>query len=190
MLNTIGDKKKFVTDVRAERLFREAEDDFFYFNKIEAAITKIEKALEYTPNMLKAIIMRANIAFLEGNFEQALDFYQKAESLAPQNTKALSGLANVYEVCNNNTKSLEYINKALCILTSDSAQLKKALIDLKSTVLVKLGKYSEAKRLIDESRYAFSDDDFHDLQINNLSTINHKLELREKLKRIKLKLVK
>ena len=72
MLNTIGDKKKFVTDVRAERLFREAEDDFFYFNKIEAAITKIEKALEYTPNMLKAIIMRANIAFLEGNFEHAI----------------------------------------------------------------------------------------------------------------------
>lgn len=190
MLNTIAEKRKYISDVRAERLFREAEDDFFYFDKIAEATLKINKALEFSPEMLKALIMRANIAFIEGNFEQATQFYKKAETVDPNNIKALAGLANVYEVCNRNDESLKYIEKAMSNLKSENSLIKKGLLELKINLLIKLGQYVEAKKILEKSRYSLNEEDFIALCGNNLATINHKLELRQKLKSVKLELVK
>lgn len=191
MLNTLEGKNNiFFADVRAEKLFREAEDDFFYFNKSQEAIEKIEKALTYTPHMLKALMMRANIALLEGNIELALEFYQKAYSFAPDNAKVLAGLANIYEINNQNDEALDYIEKALNSLNSKYSPLNKALIDLKLTILIKQRRYSVAKKLMNEVRPLLSIDDFNDIQMNNSSIIKQKLELQKKLKQTKLKIVK
>lgn len=180
----------FITDVRAERLFREAEDDFFYFNKIDSAIEKIEKALVFSPGMIKALLMRANIAVIEGNIDLALEFYKRAEGFAPQNVKVLAGLANIYEMNNENTKAFEYIEKALNIGVSQYSPLNKALLDLKFTVLIKQKKYLEAQKIINKSRYVLSEEDFRELQSNNLSVLKQKLLLKKKLEKTNLKVIK
>ena len=135
--------------------------------------------------MLKALMMRANIALLEGNIELALEFYQKAYSFAPDNTKVLAGLANIYEINNQNDEALDYIEKALNSLNSKYSPLNKALIDLKLTILIKQRRYSVAKKLMNEVRPLLSIDDFNDIQMNNSSIIKQKLELQKKLKQTK-----
>lgn len=190
MLNIVGHKKKFISDVRAEKLFREAEDDFFYLNDIESAISKIEKALEFAPNVLKIILMRANMALIEGELEKALEFYKRAELIAPKNEKVLAALANIYEICSDYDKSLEYIDRALANLNLKFSPLRTALIDLKSNIYMKQKKYSEASKVIDVAKYSMITPDFRELSASNIAAIKRKLEIQKKIKNVGLYLVK
>lgn len=191
MLNiTEGKKYKIIADVRAERLFREAEDDFFYFNKINEAIEKLEKALNFAPRMIKALLMRANISLIEGNLEEAFNFYLKAEIYAPQNVKILSGIANLYEMQNQNEKALEYIEKAFEVGVSKYSPLNKALVDLKLSILIKQKKYLEAQKIINKAKSFLVKEDFAEIQANNLSILKQKLSLQKKLQQTNLKVVK
>ncbi len=191
MLNIIEGKKNiFVADVRAEKLFREAEDEFFYFNNLECAAEKIEKALTFVPKMLKALMMRANIFLLEGNFDGALTYYQLAYEVAPNNPKVLAALANTYEINEENEKALHYVEKALSALNSQYSPLNKALIDLKITILIKQKKYLEAQVLIKQAKSLLTMDDYRTIYMNNISVLKQKLELQRKIKENHLKLVK
>lgn len=191
MLNTIQGKSNiFVTDLRSERLFREAEDDFFYFNKFEEALEKIERALEFSPNMIKALLMRANIALMSGEIELALEFYKRAEVLAPNNIKVLAGIANIYELNNQNDLACEYIEKAMGLGIDKFNPLNKALIDLKFNILLKQKKYTEAKKMLNESKYILIQEDYMALQADNLSVLKQKLLLQKKLKQTRLKVIK
>lgn len=191
MLNTLEGKNCInIADVRAERLFREAEDDFFYFNNIASAIEKLENALMYLPNMLKALMLRANIAFLEGDFDLALVYYKRAESFVPNNAKVLAGLANIYEITNQNDIAYEYIEKAMSCGCFRYSGLSKALVDLKFAVLIKLKRYSEAKKVLDASRSFLTIEDYSELQKNNLLILKQKLALQKKIEKINLKVVK
>ena len=191
MLNTFEGKNSIlVSDVRAERLFREAEDDFFYFNKIEDATDKLQRALKYAPSMIKALLMRANIALIEGDVELALAFYHQAECFAPENAKVLAGLANIYEILDENDVAYEYIQKALFNLSSNDCQLKKALVDLEFTILIKQKKYSMAQKILDDAKFLFEEEDYKVFQANNISVLKQKLEVQKRLKQTKLRLVK
>lgn len=191
MLNTTLEKnRKFIVDIRAEKLFREAEDDFFYFGKINDAIEKLEKALMFSPQMIKALLMRANIDVIEGALESALGFYLLAETYSPDNVKVLAGLANIYEMKGQNDKALEYIEKAFDVGFSKFSPLNKVLIDLKFTVLVKQKKYLEAQRIIEKSKYVLSENDFREIQLSNLSILKQKISLQKRLEKTNLKLVK
>ena len=190
MINNIGEKKNiFIADIRAEKLFREAEDDFFYFNDIKSATQKIEKALILVPTMLKALMMKANISLLEGDFSLALHYYQEAKNVAPNNAKVLAALANMYEINEENEKALEYIERALILITTNTP-LYKALIDLKITILIKLKKYLLAQKFINQSKSVLSIEDYKDIYVNNNHLIKQKLKLQKKIKENHLKLVK
>lgn len=180
----------FVADVRSERLFREAEDDFFYFKNTESAVNKIKQALTYAPCMLKAILMLANIFVLEGNLTQALELYKKAETLSMDNIKVLAGLANIYEMLNENDKACEYCVRALNSIKDISSPLKMALIELESIVLMKMNKYDDAKRLIDDSGYLLSSNELVRLQAGTVQFMKYKQELDERMKKHNIKVVK
>ncbi len=191
MLNTFEGKTNIlVSDVRAERLFREAEDDFFYFNKIDDAVKKLEKALKYAPSMIKGLLMRANIAIIDGDVELALAFYHQAEKFAPQSAKVLAGLANIYEILGENDEAYMYIQKALANLNSNDCQLRKALVDLEFEILIKQKKYALAQKVLDDARYVFDEKDYRLLQANNFAVLKQKIELQKRLKQTKLRLVK
>jgi len=191
MINSSGEQNlKYISDVRAERLFRAAEDDFFYLKDVKEALNKLTKALEYAPCMLKAILMLANICVLEGNLDSALENYKRAEKISPDNMKILAGLANTYEMLNENEKACFYVSKALNADNSKFTPLIKSLVELKTVILMKLNRYEEAKHLIDNARYSLSVQELRELQANTSSRIEHKLKLAEKLKQHKMQLVK
>lgn len=135
----------FILDVRAERLFRSAEDELYYFDNPSAAKTKIMEALNYSPYMVKAIVMLANIYILEGNLNLALNLYKQAEKIIPNAVKILAGLANIYEMQGDNIKAFDYIVKALMLTKCHNSSFFVSMVELKSTILIKLNKYEEIK---------------------------------------------
>lgn len=182
-------KNIVISDLRSERLYREAEDELFYFDNIESAEEKIELALSYFPYFIKARVMNANIKILKGEYEKAIDIYLAAEKIAPANVNVLAGLANLYEITDNLLLANKYVNKSLsCGFIN--AELRKNLIELKISILIRMKKYKEAKSLIDSAKYELNSEELKELQAKNLSVIKNKLQLHKKLNKLNLKLVK
>ena len=46
-----------VINIKSETLFREAEDDFYYFINIYSALKKLKEALKLTPYYKKSLIL-------------------------------------------------------------------------------------------------------------------------------------
>ena len=72
--NTSYINKNKIINIKSEVLFREAEDDLFYFNKINSAFKQLKTALELTPYHYKSIVMYADICFMKGYIKKALKF--------------------------------------------------------------------------------------------------------------------
>ena len=54
MQNTVSNFiNKKVINIKSEMLFREAEDEFYYFNNLKKAESKLKKAIELTPIVYK-----------------------------------------------------------------------------------------------------------------------------------------
>ena len=49
--------KSKVINIKTELLCREAEDDFYYFNNVNAAYRKLKKAVELSPFHTKSILL-------------------------------------------------------------------------------------------------------------------------------------
>ena len=84
----------------------------------------------------------------------------------------------------------EYIEKAMSCGCVRYSGLSKALVDLKFAVLIKLKRYSEAKKVLDASRSFLTIEDYSELQKNNLLILKQKLALQKKIEKINLKVVK
>ena len=70
-----------VINIKSEMLFRSAEDDLFYLNKINSAYKKLKEAVLLTPNRIKILKLLADAAFIKGYTKKALEFYLKADKL-------------------------------------------------------------------------------------------------------------
>ncbi len=178
----------FISDVRAERLFRSAEDDLYYLDNPSAAKMKIMDALNYSPQMVKAIVMLANIYILEGNLDHALNLYVRAEKILPHDDKILAGLANIYELQGNNIKAFDYIIKALMSTTCRNSSFFVSMLELKSTILIKLNKYEEIKKLVRETKY-YLPEALKVLQSDSFEAFRRKQELKKKMRQQPMKLV-
>lgn len=195
MAYQIGDKMdtnsyKYITDLRSERLFREAEDDFYFFGKIKLAQKKLQKALTFSPFYVKALILLANIAFYQGDIESASDYFRQAEKIDAKNINVLCGLANINEVSGNNEEALRYINEALASKRFFSPLLRNMLTELKVSVLIKLKRYKEAEVCAKNSSACLEIPELWAKHSENLTLLKEKFELQQKIKNRQLKLVK
>ena len=94
IINKLGINK--IINIKSEVLFREAEDDFYYFNHLNKAMKKLKEAVNLTPNHLKSIMLYADICFIKGYFNKALSLYLTAEKISSKDSKILASLANCY----------------------------------------------------------------------------------------------
>lgn len=191
-MNIILEKreKNGVFDLRTERLYREAEDDLFYFGAFKPACEKIEEALKYSPMCVKALIMRANIAFLNGDFNKVKECYLKALSVDSSDVRILAGLANIYEILEENDLACAYVDEALMYNENMSILLKKDLIELKASILFKQKKYIQAEKLLKESKYYLNLSALWALQAGNLPAVRQKADRVKKIHSSELRLVK
>ena len=178
-----------VINIKSEILCREAEDDFFYFNNVNAAYKKLKKAVELTPFHTKSVLLFADVCFVKGLIKEALDLYSRIEKISPLNTKVLSSIANCNYVLGNYTLAMQYIEKAIELLNDDSISLLSQLLEIKINILMFERKYKQAYIAFIQAQNIL---DSHSLKtIYNVSyeVLEEKINLQKKLKNSNLKIV-
>lgn len=182
------DSKK-VINLKSEVLFREAEDDFYYFNKVNLAFKKLSKAVELTPSHTKSLMLLADICFIKGDVKKALTYYQQAEYCCVDKTKVYASFSNCYYVLNDFSLAIKYADKSLKLLKSDDFSLYSQLVEIKINSLVELKKYSEANQLFEKSKQYMDNLTFKSIYNNSFEIINEKLQIKKKLQQTHLRIV-
>lgn len=182
------DSKK-VINLKSEVLFREAEDDFYYFNKINLAYKKLTLAVELTPSHIKSLMLLADICFMKGDVKSALKYYQQAEAICFDKSKVYASFSNCYYALKDYSLAINYADKSLQLLKSDDFSLYSQLVEIKINSLVELKKYSEANDLFVQSKNYMDSLTFKSLYNSSFELINEKLKLKKRLKEVKLRIV-
>ena len=182
------DNKK-VINLQSEVLFREAEDDFYYFNKVNLAYKKLSKAVDLTPFHTKSLMLLADICFMKGDVKLALNYYQQAEIVSADKPKVYASLSNCYYALKDFSNAVKFADKSLEMLRSDDFSLYSQLVEIKVNSLVELKKYSEANEIFTQSRNYMDSLTFKSLYNTSFELINEKLKLKKKQQQVKLRIV-
>ena len=181
--NSFYIKKSNVINIKSEILFREAEDDFFYFNKINSASKKLNAALKLTPNHLKSIILFADILFIKNNVKKALKFYLSALDINDDSPRIYGAAANCYLRLKNYKLALCFIESAISKFNFSihNIDLYSQLIELKIDALIHLNNLKQAYYTYIKEKNLLND--------FNSDIINRKLKILEKINNANLKIV-
>ncbi len=178
-----------VLNLDAERLFREAEDNFFYFNKSRKAIIKLKSALALAPCHIKSMKLIGDIYFSIGKMQRAFDFYSQAAALKSEDSTILASLASSCEALGNFSNALAFVDLAFDNLTTVDSRLYAPLSELKVSLLIKLQKYSEAKKFLDNAKKRLSFDDAGKIATTTQDVLSKKLSLKERMENLNIKVV-
>lgn len=182
------DKTK-VININSELLCREAEDDFFYFNNVNAAHRKLKKAVELTPFHTKSVLLYADVCFVKGMLKEALELYSRIEKISPLNTKVLASIANCNYVLGNYSVSLEYINRTLELLDNDSISLQSQLLEIKINILMLEKRYKDAYITFIQAQNILDNHSLKTIYNVSYEVLEEKINLQKKLKKSNLKIV-
>lgn len=186
-LSYINSKK--VINMKSEVLFREAEDDFFYFNKINAALKKLEEAVRLTPSHTKSLMMCADIYFVKGNIKKALITYQNAYVYGQSSARCIAAISNCYYSLKDYEQALVWLDKAINALDREDYSLYSQLIEIKINTLVEMKRYKQAYVVFIQSQNMLDVISLKNIYNSNYELINEKLQLQKKLRTSRLQIV-
>jgi len=159
--NSNHKQSKKIFNIKAEKLVREASDNFIYFRDYEASLEQLDKVLELEPNHVKALILKGNIFFCVDKDMEALECFEKALSIDPFSAEAHGSKANTLDVLGKIKEAYACCEKAFNNLTSKDFNLLPSLYDQKIAILIKMKKYEEAQTTLRECyRYLNTEDSF------------------------------
>ena len=179
-----------ILNIDTERFFREAEDYFFYFNRQDLAIENLQTSIKLTPNHHKSIKFLGDIYFTIGKIEKAFDFYSQAAALRPDDTSVLSSLATACEALGDYENALAFLNVAFEKYTIKEVKIYAQMCDLKTSLLLKLQKYEEAKKFLNRIKKNLPSEDVKIVETSNhTETLKKKLSLKERMENLNIKVV-
>ena len=179
--------KSNVINIKSELLYREAEDDFFYFNKINSALRKLNTAIKLTPSHLKSLKLLADIYFMKGNFKKALNLYLSAQGIK-DDFKSLAGIANCCFAMGKYDNAVNYVDMIIESVRTQNIALYSQLLEIKINSLVKLKQYKRAYDTYVKSKI-FADENSLKSIYDNYELIREKISLQKRLNEVKLKIV-
>ena len=152
---------KKIFNIEAEKLVREASDNFIYFRDYEKTLEQLTRVLEIEPNHVKALILKGNIFFCIDKDNEALECFEKALSLDPFSAEAHGSKANTLDVLGKVKEAFDCCEKAFKNITVKDKDLLPSLYDQKIALLIKLKKYEDAKQTLKQCyRYLKTEDSF------------------------------
>ncbi len=178
-----------IINIKSEILFREAEDDFYYFNKTTEAYKKLKKAIELTPSHTKSLMLFGDICFIKGFYKKALNTYLKLRNYAPENFRAIALIANCYFDSKNYNEAIKYSNEAIKIFNNDNFSLLSQIIEIKINSLIKMKLYREAQKTISWAKNISNLSLTEKSYSKKFELLNEKLLLQKKLKFLGIKIV-
>lgn len=185
---TTVQKNSNIINLQSEILFREAEDCFLYFNEIKKAIKKLNEAIKISPFHHKSLTLKGDICFITGKIDEALGLYKRAEFCSKNDSRILACIATCLETKEDYLNALSYCDKAFLFINEYNCQIYLSLYELKTSILLKLKRYEQAKRFINKAKYDLSFDEITALK-SHKEIINLKLKLKNKLKVNNLKVL-
>ncbi len=185
---TYIDRSK-VINIKSELLCREAEDDFFYFNNVNAAYKKLKLAVELTPYHFKSLLLFADVCFVKGLIKNALDLFIRAEKISPLNTKVLASIANCSYVLGDYSKALQYIEKTIEQLNDESISLHSQLLEIKINILMAEKKYNDAYVAFIQAQNILDSNSLKSIYNVSYEILSEKIKLQKKLRKSNLKIV-
>lgn len=181
-------KTSNIINLKSEILFREAEDCFLYFNETKKAVKKLNEAIKISPLHHKSLTLKGDICFITGKIDEALELYKRAEDSFKNNSRILASIATCLEAKEDYLNALSYCDKAFLLINEHNCQIYLSLYELKTSILLKLKRYEQAKKFINKAKYDLSFDEITALK-NHKEIINLKLKLKNKLKVNNLKVL-
>lgn len=181
-------KNEKIINIRSEILFREAEDDFYYFNKINKAFKKLIKAVELTPNHIKSVLLLADICFIKGKIKKALNLYLSISKIKPD-AKVLGGVASCYNILNNYEKALYYCDMALSYVKYSNFDIISQLTEIKINALFNLKHFKQAYQLFVHSQNLINQNSLRLFYNINYELLSKKINIHERLRHSQLKIV-
>ena len=177
--------------IKAEKLIREATDNFIYFKDYEMAIEQVNEVLQVDPTNTKAFILKGSIFFCIEELNDAYECFEKALEIDPFSAEALSLKANILDIKGYPKDALAFCKKAFKNLRKRDKELLTLLYDQKISILIKLKKYEEARQTLKESYKYLGEEDSLYIASCYRDVINtlHKEKKRKKeiaVKRLKL----
>jgi len=168
MMNLLSNHKninqrpiKKIFNIEAERLVREASDNFIYFRDYETTLEQLVRVLEIEPNHVKALILKGNIFFCIDKDDEALECFEKALNIDPFSAEAHGSKANTLDVLGKVKEAFACCEKAFKNITVKDKDLLPSLYDQKIALLIKLKRYEDAKLTLKECyRYLKTEDSF------------------------------
>jgi len=151
------DKK--IYNLKAEKLVREANDNFIFFKDYELAMEQADEVIEIDPGNIRALILKGNIYFCLDEMERAYECYDRALQNNPSSAEAHSLKANILDINGQTKEALDSCEKAFKNLKKRDKELLTSLYDQKIAILIKLKKYSDAKQTLIESYKKLGKDD-------------------------------
>lgn len=178
-----------VLNIDTERYFREAEDYFFYFDRTDKAISLLKKAIKLTPYHVKSLKFLGDIYFATGKMKKAFDYYSQAAALKPCDSTVMSAMAAVCDALNDFKNALAFLDLAFEYLTIEDMRLFAQFCDLKFSLLVKMQKYSEAKKFLDTVNKRLPMEETGLVTSVNRDILKKKLSLKERMENLNIKVV-
>ena len=178
-----------VINIKSELLCREAEDDFYYFNKINEAFKKLTQAVRLTPTHLKSTILLADICFIKGKIKKALSLYSIAKNISPNNSKITAAIANCYYVLGNYSQALIYMEDSIKKIKLENCELYSQLLEIKINILFEQKKYKEAYSAFINFKNNLKKISFITDYNINYELLSKKIDLQKKVQKSNLKIV-
>ncbi len=178
-----------VINIKSEILCRSAEDDFYYFNKINLAYKKLKEAVNLTPNHLKSLIFLADVTFIKGYIKKALDLYLKAETINNKNIKILASAANCLYITSDYTNALKYCNKAISMFDGENYIVLGQVFEIKMNILILQKEYKQAYETLKTVKRIFNTSDLKSNSLFNYEFLNEKISIQKKIQKSNLKIV-
>ena len=145
--------------IKAERLVREANDNFIYFKDYEMAMRQVEEVLQLDPENADALIIKGNIFFCLNEMNTALECFEAALNLNPYSAEAHSLKASILDTKDRPHEALKSCEKAFENLRNPEREFLTALYDQKIAILIKLKNYREARRVVEQSYSYLGEED-------------------------------
>jgi tetratricopeptide (TPR) repeat protein len=186
-------KTNHIPNLLVEKLIREASDNFSYNRDYDLALEQVDRALTIEQFNTKALILKGDILFCMDKDKEALDYFERAIKSDPCSAEAFGSKAGILEVFGQHSEALACCDKAFKLVRARDKFLLPSLYDLKLTLLLRVRRFEEARRILNRALEILPEDDSNYLYSCYKTIIDCSCRLRktklERAEKLSLKVI-
>jgi len=179
-MDAVLKRNKKVANLLVEKLIREASDNFSYNRNYELALDQVDKVLSIENDNVRALILKGDILFCMDLDEEALQHFEMAINADPFSAEAYGSKAGTLDVLGRHFEALRCCDKAFKLVELKDKFILPSLYDQKLTLLLRMRRFEEAKRILNKAVVSLAEEDSSYLSSCYQSMIDSSCKLRRR----------